>query len=97
MRAGDDGAKLRLRVPIRPATPPVPFGLPNDESEALLDALWEHATRPELAWEHEWREGDTVLWDNRCAMHYRTPIDPTRRRVMHRIQIAGEPVAAPWA
>ena len=71
-------------------------GLPNDESEALLDALWEHATRPELAWEHEWREGDTVLWDNRCAMHCRTPIDPARRRVMHRIQIAGEPVVAPW-
>ena len=72
-------------------------GLPNDESEALLDALWEHATRPEFAWEHEWRDGDAVLWDNRCAMHYRTPIDPTRRRVMHRIQIAGEPVVAPWA
>ena len=71
-------------------------GLPNDESGALLDALWTHATRPELAWEHVWRDGDTVLWDNRCAMHYRTPIDPTRRRVMHRIQIAGEPVVAPW-
>ena len=72
-------------------------GLPNDESEALLDALWEHATRPELSWEHVWRDGDTVLWDNRCAMHYRTPIDPTRRRVMHRVQIAGEPVVAPRA
>ena len=72
-------------------------GLPNDESEALLDALWAHATKPEFAWEHVWRDGDTVLWDNRCAMHYRTPIDPTRRRVMHRIQIAGEAVVAPWA
>ena len=72
-------------------------GLPNDESEALLDALWTHATRLEFAWEHVWREGDAVLWDNRCAMHYRTPIDPSRRRVMHRIQIAGEPVVAPWA
>ena len=71
-------------------------GLSNDESEALLDALWAHATRPELAWEHVWREGDAVLWDNRCAMHYRTPIDPSRRRVMHRIQIAGDPVVAPW-
>ena len=71
-------------------------GLPNDESEALLDALWAHATKPELAWEHVWRDGDAVLWDNRCAMHYRTPIDSSRRRVMHRIQIAGEPVVAPW-
>ena len=71
-------------------------GLANDESEALLDALWAHATQPELAWEHVWRDGDAVLWDNRCAMHYRTSIDPSRRRVMHRIQIAGEPVVAPW-
>ena len=71
-------------------------GLPDNESEALLDALWAHATRPEFAWEHVWRDGDAVLWDNRCAMHYRTPIDPSRRRVMHRIQIAGEPVIAPW-
>ena len=71
-------------------------GLPNDKSEALLDALWAHATKPEFAWEHVWRDGDAVLWDNRCAMHYRTPIDSSRRRVMHRIQIAGEPVVAPW-
>ena len=71
-------------------------GLPNDESEALLDALWAHATQPEFAWEHVWRDGDAVLWDNRCAMHYRTPIDPLQRRVMHRILIAGEPVTAPW-
>ncbi len=70
-------------------------GLSDDESEALLDALWAHATRPEFAWEHVWRDGDAVLWDNRCAMHYRTRIDPSRRRVMHRIQIAGEPVIAP--
>ena len=72
-------------------------GLSNDESEAMLDALWAHATGPEFEWEHVWRDGDAVLWDNRCAMHYRTPIDPARRRVMHRIQIAGETVVVPWA
>ena len=71
-------------------------GLPNDESEALLDALWTHATQPGFAWEHVWRDGDAVLWDNRCTMHHRTLIDPSRRRMMHRIQIAGEPVIAPW-
>ena len=54
-----------------------------------------NAARPEFAWEHVWREGDAVLWDNRCAMHCRTPIDPSPRRMMHRIQIAGEPVVAP--
>ena len=71
-------------------------GLPNEESEALLDRLWAHATQPKYAWTHRWRVGDIVLWDNRCCMHYRTEIDVAQRRVMRRTTIKGEPVAAPW-
>lgn len=69
-------------------------GLTNDESEALLDALWAHATQPHLAWTHDWQVGDTLLWDNRCVMHHRTPVDATQRRVLHRTQIKGEAVIA---
>jgi taurine dioxygenase len=65
-------------------------GLPLAESEALLDDLWSHATRPELAWYNEWRVGDVVLWDNRCTMHRRDPFDPEARRILHRTQIKGE-------
>ncbi len=65
-------------------------GLPLEESEALLDELWEHATRPEIAWAHRWRPGDLVLWDNRCTMHRRDPFDAASRRVMHRTQVKGE-------
>lgn len=72
-------------------------GLPNDESEALLDRLWAHATRPGYAWTHKWRAGDLVLWDNRCCMHHRTEVDPTQPRIMHRTTIRGEPVIAPWS
>ena len=72
------------------------IGLSNDESEALLDQLWTHATQPKYAWTHIWRVGDIVLWDNRCCMHYRTEIDPTQRRIMHRTTIKGDPVVAPW-
>ena len=70
------------------------IGLPDDESEALLDALWRHATQPKYAWVQTWRVGDVVLWDNRCCMHYRTEIDSAQRRVLHRTVIAGEPVIA---
>ena len=59
------------------------------ESEALLDELWAHATHPDLAWSHQWRAGDVVLWDNRCAMHRRDPHDPRFPRIMHRVQLAG--------
>jgi taurine dioxygenase len=65
-------------------------GLALGESEALLDALWAHVTRPELQWEHRWRVGDLLIWDNRCTMHRRNAFDPAARRVLHRTQIRGD-------
>ena len=66
------------------------LGLPLAESEALLDALWAHATRPEFEWYQQWRAGDLILWDNRCVMHRRDAFDAATRRVMHRTQIKGD-------
>jgi taurine dioxygenase len=60
------------------------------ESEALLDELWSYVARPEFAWEHAWRVGDLVLWDNRSTMHRRDSFDPATRRVMHRTQVKGD-------
>lgn len=65
-------------------------GLSLADSEALLDALWEHATKDELTWYQQWRVGDLILWDNRCVMHRRDAFDPAARRVMHRTQIKGD-------
>jgi taurine dioxygenase len=65
-------------------------GLDLAESEALLDELWSYMARPEFAWEHVWRVGDLVLWDNRCTMHRRDAFDPNARRIMHRTQVKGE-------
>ena len=64
-------------------------GLPLDQSNALLDRIWEAATTDALTWRHQWRAGDLVLWDNRCVMHRRDAFDPGARRVMHRTQIKG--------
>ena len=64
-------------------------GIALAESEALLDELWSYAGRDEIAWRHQWRVGDVVLWDNRCTMHRRDPFDPDMRRVLHRTQIKG--------
>ena len=69
-------------------------GLSSDESEALLDKLWTHATQPKYEWTHIWKVGDLLLWDNRCCMHYRTEIDVKQRRIMHRTVIKGEAVIA---
>ena len=69
-------------------------GLTQEESERLLDRLWAHATQPKYAWTHVWRVGDMLVWDNRCAMHYREPVNSTQRRVMWRSQFQGEKVIA---
>jgi taurine dioxygenase len=65
-------------------------GLDLAVSEALLDELWSYVAQPEFAWEHVWRVGDLVLWDNRCTMHRRDAFDPNARRIMHRTQIKGD-------
>jgi taurine dioxygenase len=65
-------------------------GMPIDESNALLDRIWEAATADALTWSHQWRASDLVLWDNRCVMHRRDAFDPSTRRVMHRTQIKGD-------
>jgi taurine dioxygenase len=65
-------------------------GLSLADSEALLDALWAHATQDEFTWYQQWRVGDLILWDNRCVMHRRDAFDPAARRVMHRTQVKGD-------
>jgi taurine dioxygenase len=72
------------------------MGLSVEDSEALLDELWAHVTKPELTWYQEWQVGDLILWDNRCVMHRRDAFDGSQRRIMHRTQIAGDkPVYTP--
>ncbi|MEM7250137.1 MAG: TauD/TfdA family dioxygenase [Pseudomonadota bacterium] len=66
----------------------------TSQSESLLDTLWSHATKPQFVWTHRWRVGDVLLWDNRAVMHRREGHDPTKRRIMHRVQIEGEAVVA---
>jgi taurine dioxygenase len=65
-------------------------GLSPADSEALLDELWAFAGSPQFVYEHHWRVGDLVLWDNRSTMHRRDPFDGAARRVMHRTQIKGK-------
>jgi taurine dioxygenase len=71
-------------------------GLSQSDSDALLDALWAHIDRPDLRYEHRWRVGDLLLWDNRSTMHRRDPFDNATRRVMHRTQIKGKAEPRAW-
>ena len=71
--------------------------LDDDESEKLLARLWEAATDDSLMWtQDDWRPGDLLMWDNRCTMHARAPVDHSQARVLHRTLIKGDPVISAW-
>ena len=73
-------------------------GCTLEESEALLNQLWEHATQPRFWYEHKWLPGDVVVWDNRATLHRRDPFDASSRRVLYAAQVEGHrPYEAPDA
>ncbi len=61
----------------------------EDESERLLNAVYDHAEEREFVYEHVWRVGDLLLWDNRCSSHARTDFPSTERRLMLRTTVQG--------
>ena len=79
-------------------------GLPYDEGRAIIEELNALAIHPDLTYEHRWRTGELIVWDNRCLQHRATAYDPaTERRVVRRCTVLGEVpkrrtnVAAPTA
>jgi taurine dioxygenase len=67
------------------------LGWNEPESDALLDELYDFAFRSEFQYSHEWRDGDLVIWDNRCTMHKaNADYDIAQLRVMHRVMLEGE-------
>jgi taurine dioxygenase len=63
--------------------------IPEDESQQLLNAVYDHAEKREFVYEHVWRVGDLLLWDNRCSSHARTDFPSTERRLMLRTTVEG--------
>ncbi len=45
--------------------------LPFEESESLLEALFAHLYAPTRVYEHQWRNGDLVVFDNITMQHGR--------------------------
>jgi taurine dioxygenase len=63
--------------------------MPPEESAPLLDKVFDQAEKPEFVYEHVWRVGDLLLWDNRCSSHARTDFPSTERRLMLRTTVRG--------
>lgn len=66
-------------------------GWEEQEGRALLQDLTARIVQPQNVYRHKWREGDLVMWDNRCCLHRGAGWDATRyKRVMHRTTVAGD-------
>jgi taurine dioxygenase len=64
-------------------------GMSAEESNGLLDYLCNHLTRHEFVYRHRWQEGDVVMWDNRCTVHYAVHDYGDAKRVLHRTTTVG--------
>jgi alpha-ketoglutarate-dependent 2,4-dichlorophenoxyacetate dioxygenase len=61
------------------------IGMPVADGRLLLMDLIEHATQRRFVHSHSWRQGDLVIWDNRCTMHRARPFDTTKVRDLRRV------------
>jgi alpha-ketoglutarate-dependent taurine dioxygenase len=66
-------------------------GLDDEASADLLERLWAHVEDPRCGYEHRWRVGDLVVWDNVALQHARTAFDPAEARTLRRVVVSGAP------
>ena len=65
-------------------------GMTEAESRPLLDYLLEHGHRPEFTCRFRWENGSVAFWDNRAVKHLAVHDAGPYRRLMRRVQIAGD-------
>ena len=61
-------------------------GMDRDESSAILDTFFEYTEDPANMYEHVWRPGDFIMWDNLACLHARTDWPEEQRRALRRCQ-----------
>ena len=67
-------------------------GMPRDESDDVLEQLFDHQEQRKYVYEHVWSIGDLMLWDNRSSLHARTDFSAQERRMLRRLTLLGENV-----
>lgn len=63
--------------------------LPEAESDVLLDQLLSHLEQPRFRYDHQWRQGDLLVWDNLRLQHGRADFEASQSRVLRRLTIEG--------
>jgi alpha-ketoglutarate-dependent 2,4-dichlorophenoxyacetate dioxygenase len=63
-------------------------GMEAAAGKKLIDELTAAATAPGSSYQHQWRKGDVVMWDNRATMHRGRPWPAHEARLMIRTTIS---------
>ena len=66
------------------------IGFNDNDSRELLDELLIYAEHPSLIYEHHWRPGDFLVWDNLSSNHARTDFSASERRLLLRGTTKGD-------
>ena len=61
--------------------------LSSDESDALLDDIFELLYAPDNQYEHRWKNGDFIIWNNMTLQHGRGDLTKVGRRDLQRVCI----------
>jgi len=67
-------------------------GFDAAESDTMLEELYSIGERRNFIYEHVWKLGDFLMWDNRCTIHARTDFPKSERRLLRRCTVEGEPL-----
>jgi taurine dioxygenase len=62
-------------------------GMERAQAKALLSEMFGHLYRPEHIYEHQWRNGDLLIWDNIALQHGRDPIPRGVARRLRRVSM----------
>ena len=65
-------------------------GLEREESDDILEQLFEIAEDPKYFYEHEWMIGDLIMWDNYASIHARTDFPRDQKRLLRRCTVSGD-------
>jgi taurine dioxygenase len=62
--------------------------LPQEESDEILEFLFEHQLKPQYRYRHQWSEGDLLMWENFGTIHNAiADYGPDEHRLVKRCQV----------
>ncbi len=71
-------------------------GLPERESDDILEFLFRHQLQEKFRWVHRWSEGDVLLWDDIGTLHNaHADYGPDEHRLIKRCQVMADRIFDP--